>query len=70
MQFGCLASEEIIQVSDHPVAPSVGTNPVSGPGALTGWLSASNVKYWYCHVVPTWSSPLVNRLICFRYEDQ
>ena len=27
MQFGCLASEEIIQVSDHPVAPSSGTNP-------------------------------------------
>jgi hypothetical protein len=27
MQLGCAASELIIQVSDHPVAPSLGTNP-------------------------------------------
>ena len=27
MQFGCLALELIIQVSDQPVAPSFGTKP-------------------------------------------
>ena len=59
MQFGCSAWELIIQVSDHPVAPSSGTNPCEAGLAATGWLSASSAKYWYCHVVPTTTSPFV-----------
>src|SRR4051794_39320852 len=59
MQFGCSAWELSIQVSDHPVAPSSGTNPWEAGLAATGWSSASSVKYWYCHEVPTTTSPLV-----------
>ena len=38
--------------------------------AAMGWLSSRSAKYWYCHVVPTWSSPLVNEEICFAASDQ
>src|ERR1044071_5874419 len=54
MQFGCLALEEIIQVSDHPVAPSFGRI------VLIGTLSASSRFAITCQVVPRTESPLVN----------
>src|ERR1044072_3402150 len=54
MQFGCLALEEIIQVSDHPVAPSFGST------TSIGTLSASSRFAITCHVVPSTESPLVN----------
>src|SRR5262245_8806605 len=63
MQFGCAAFLAIIHVSDQPVAPSDGRYPVLGPGAATGTLASLSAKYWYCHVVPTTESPLVNELI-------
>ncbi len=53
MQFGCLASELIIQVSDHPVAPSLGRKPWLAGLASTGTPSSFSAKYWYCQVVPT-----------------
>ncbi len=59
MQFGCLALEEIIQVSDHPVAPSFG-NVV--------WmftLSAVSRFAITCHVVPTTVSPDLNAACSF-----
>src|SRR6266550_1190046 len=46
MQFGCLALDEIIHVSDQPVAPSFGRM------ALTGTLSASSRLVITCQVVP------------------
>src|SRR5215217_8869418 len=52
MQFGFLALEEIIQVSDHPVAPSFGSV------VLTGTLSASSRLAITCQVVPTCELPL------------
>ena len=54
MQFGCLAFEAIIHVSDHPVAPSFGRI------VLTGTLSASSRFAITCQVVPSTESPLVN----------
>src|SRR5947209_1951992 len=64
MQFGCLAFELIIHVSDQPVAPSVGTKPwLAGLIATTTCLLFS-WKYWYCQVVPTQSSPLAYDWIC------
>jgi len=53
MQFGCLALDEIIHVSDHPVAPSLGRV------VLTLTLSASSRLAMTCQVVPTVESPLV-----------
>ena len=53
-QFGLAALEAIIQVSDHPVAPSFGSV------VLIGTLSASSRLAITCHVVPTTESPLVN----------
>ncbi len=41
MQFGCFAFDEIIQVSDHPVAPSFGSVTVS-----TVTLSAASRFAW------------------------
>ena len=70
MQFGCAACELIIQVSDHPVAPSLGRNPSPRGLAATGWPSAFSAKYWYCQVVPTSSSPLANAEICLAASDQ
>ena len=46
MQFGFLALDEIIQVSDHPVAPSFGST------VLIGTLSASSRFAITCQVVP------------------
>src|ERR671925_680067 len=54
MQFGLAALEEIIQVSDHPVAPSFGSV------TLIGTLSASSRFAMTCQVVPITESPLVN----------
>ena len=54
MQFGCLALEEIIQVSDQPVAPSLGSV------VLTGTLSPSSRLAMTCQVVPTSELPLAN----------
>ena len=47
MQFGFGAFEEIIQVSDHPVVPSLGFIAVDrhGPSALISWT-------YNGHVVP------------------
>src|SRR3954453_1406074 len=71
MQFGCAAWELIIQVSDHPVAPSVGRNPSFPPGIVAkGFPSFLKAKYWYCQVVPTWSSPFAYAEICFAASDQ
>src|SRR5690349_18884680 len=54
MQFGCLAFDEIIHVSDQPVAPSFGlTASTLPPPALI-------VLTWYCHAVPIAMSPLAN----------
>src|SRR4029079_8871646 len=54
MQFGCLDLEEIIQVSDHPVAPSLG---------LVNWTvfvpEALITFAWYCQAVPIAMSPFV-----------
>src|SRR5207248_3037037 len=55
MQFGCLALDEIIQVSDQPVAPSLGFVNWTGlppPGAFRTFA-------WYCQAVPIAMSPLV-----------
>src|SRR3954447_2172120 len=54
MQLGCLALEEIIQVSDQPVAPSLGSV------VLIGTLSPSSRFAITCQVVPTVESPLAN----------
>src|ERR1700754_314627 len=59
MQFGCLAFELIIQVSDQPVAPSLG----SVVWTLT--LSASSRFAITCHVVPSTEFPLENAAISF-----
>src|SRR4051794_23161155 len=59
MQFGCLALEEIIQVSDHPVAPSLGRI------VLTGTLSAPSRFAITCQVVPSTESPLVKEACSF-----
>src|SRR3954468_7005447 len=53
MQFGFLAFEEIIHVSDQPVAPSFGS------AVLIGTSSASSRFAITCHVVPMTESPLV-----------
>src|ERR1044071_8807743 len=54
MQLGCFALDEIIQVSDQPVAPSFGSV------VLTGTLSASSRFAITCQVVPTVESPFAN----------
>ena len=59
MQFGFLASDEIIHVSDQPVEPSFGRT------ASTGTFSPSSTFVITCHVVPTTLSPPVNAAICF-----
>src|SRR5215210_632662 len=59
MQFGFCAFEEIIQVSDQPVAPSLGRT------VLIGTLSASSRFAMTCHVVPSTESPLVNAACSF-----
>src|SRR5512141_22914 len=55
MQFGCLALDEIIQVSDQPVAPSLGVTLATclPPAALI-------VFCWYSQAVPIAMSPLAN----------
>src|SRR5215218_4723093 len=53
MQFGFLAFEAIIHVSDQPVAPSFGST------VLIGTLSPSSRFAITCHVVPITESPLV-----------
>src|SRR4051812_1005422 len=53
-QFGCLAFDETIHVSDHPVEPSLGRI------VLTGTLSPSSRFAITCHVVPTSELPLAN----------
>jgi hypothetical protein len=70
MQLGCLASELIIQVSDHPVAPSEGRKPWLAGLAATGLPAPSSSKYWYCQVVPTWLSPPAKAWICLAASDQ
>ena len=60
MQFGCSASELIIQVSDQPVAPSSGRSRSS-----TGLALGLQRWYWYCQVVPTTVSPFANAWISF-----
>src|SRR3954452_11716008 len=52
MQFGCLALDEIIQVSDQPVAPSLGLVV-----STLIFLSALMTLAWYCHAVPIAMSP-------------
>src|SRR5712671_1976543 len=53
MQFGCLALDEIIQVSDQPVAPSLGVTLATclPPAALI-------VFCWYSQAEPMAMSPL------------
>src|SRR5215213_9134009 len=59
MQFGCSAFEEIIQVSDQPVAPSLGSV------VLIGTLSASSRFAITCHVVPITELPLAKAACSF-----
>ena len=61
MQFGCLASDEIIQVSDHPVAPSFGRIASTGGDFLSAWTRFAIT----CHVVPTTLSPDVKAACSF-----
>ena len=53
MQFGCLALDEIIQVSDQPVDPSFGT--VESTFAFEPALTRLTLT---CHWVPSTVSPL------------
>src|SRR5215208_6567900 len=55
MQFGCLAFDEIIQVSDQPVAPSLGFV------ASTFGASVFRTLTWYCQAVPQY---LLTRVFC------
>ena len=57
MQLGCSASELIIHVSDHPVAPSSGRTTSSGSPSALSRLTIT------CQVVPTDESPLANAWI-------
>jgi hypothetical protein len=57
MQFGCSAWLEIIQVSDHPVAPSSGLT-----ASIAGSLPA-RLFTWYCQVVPIVMSPAAKAVI-------
>src|SRR5918994_981999 len=59
MQFGCLASEWIIHVSDQPVEPSFGSV------VSTGTLSAVSRFAITCQVVPTTELPLVKAACSF-----
>src|SRR5436309_9079333 len=70
MQFGCFAFELIIHVSDQPVAPSVGTKPWLAGLIATETFLPFSAKYWYCHVVPTQSSPLAYAWICLAASPQ
>src|SRR5690242_12046200 len=70
MQLGCLAFLAIIQVSDQPVAPSFGRKPWLAGLAWTGTPSPFSVKYWYCQVVPTATSPFAYSEICLAASDQ
>src|SRR6202049_4511785 len=56
MQLGCAACEYIIQVSDHPVDPSLGTVTSTG----VGFWSVSSRFAITCHVVPTTESAFAN----------
>src|SRR4051794_18005661 len=64
MQFGCLAFDEIIQVSDQPVEPS------RGSVVATGSLSAVSRLAVYCQVVPTTVSPCAKASFSFVASDQ
>src|SRR5438067_11797425 len=64
MQFGCLACEDIIHVSAHPVTPSFGTT------AATGTLSASNTCWFTGQAVPTTMSPDLNGPVSSPTSDQ
>ena len=55
MQFGCSASEYIIQVSDQPVLPS--------SGSVDSTVAPVMLFTWYCQVVPTVTSPESNEAI-------
>src|ERR1700686_4450564 len=56
MQLGCAACEYIIQVSDHPVDPSLGTVTATGVGVLS--VSRRFAITW--QVVPMTESALAN----------
>src|SRR6266576_5268089 len=56
-QLGCLAFEEIIHVSAHPVAPSAGIV------SLTGTFASCSVIVWYGQAAPMAASPFLNRSI-------
>src|SRR6201991_674482 len=70
MQLGCLALELIIQVSDQPVAPSLGRKPWLAGLASTGTPSSFSRKYWYCQVVPRWTSPAPKAWTCLASSPQ
>src|SRR6266550_5606102 len=63
-QFGCLAFDEIIQVSAQPVAPSLGIR------SFTGALAAWSVFVWYGHEAPTTAPPFLKRSISSPAEAQ
>src|SRR3954447_21686989 len=58
MQLGCLALDEIIQVSDQPVPPSLGSVVLTG----VGFLSPVSRFAMNCQVVPICVSPPANAL--------
>src|SRR3954453_9278700 len=55
MQFGCLALDEIIHVSDQPVEPSLGSIAATGGDFLSAWIRLAIT----CQVVPPTESPAV-----------
>ena len=59
MQFGCFAWDEIIHVSDQPVAPSLGS--VTSTGTLSAWSRLAIT----CQVVPITLSPPVKAACSF-----
>src|SRR3954463_421323 len=66
MQFGCLALDEIIHVSDQPVEPSLGRIAATGGDFLSAWIRVGIT----CQVVPTTESPAVKADCSFVESGQ
>src|SRR4051794_3464162 len=65
MQFGCLAFAAIIQVSDHPVAPSLGSTVLT-----VVFLPALIVFALSCQAVPMTEVPDSNAETSLSYAAQ
>ena len=64
MQLGCWALEDSIQVSDQPVAPSLGST------VLIGCLSAASRLAVYCQIDPTYEVALREALLLLGESAQ